>query len=91
MIQTIYNCGLKIQFTCEQNWFLMNDENDETALNRIHYAVEVKRCNMCDKPIYRVDKSMGLIWGVELGLSMAFDSMHYADKPENNPHGDINQ
>jgi hypothetical protein len=29
---------------------------------------------------------MGLIWGAELGLTMAFDPMHYADKPKNNPH-----
>jgi hypothetical protein len=31
---------------------------------------------------------MGLIWGVELGLCMAFDPMHHADKPENNPHAE---
>lgn len=87
MIQTIYNCGLQMQFTCEQNWFLMKDEVDKKALSRIHYAVEVKRCKMCDKSIYRVDKPMGLIWGTELGLCMAFDSMHYTDKPDNNPYG----
>ena len=86
MIQTIYNFGLQMQFTCEQNWVLMKDEVEEKALSRIHYAVEVKHCKMCDKPVYRVDKPMGLIWGTELGLCMAFDPMHYADKPENNPH-----
>jgi hypothetical protein len=88
MIQTLYNCGLQMKFTCDQNWFLMKDETDEKALSRIHYAVEVKRCKMCDKSVYRVDKPMGLIWGVELGLCMAFDPMHYADKPENNPHAE---
>jgi hypothetical protein len=91
MIQTIYNCGLQMQFTCDQNWFLMKDETDEKALSRIHYAVEVKHCKMCDKPVYRVDKPMGLIWGAELGLCMAFDPMHYADKPENKPHRENSQ
>jgi len=91
MIQTLYNCGLQMKFTCDQNWFLMKDETDEKALSRIHYAVEVKRCKMCDKSVYRVDKPMGLIWGVELGLCMAFDPMHYADKPENNPHAEYTE
>ena len=90
MIQTIYNCGLGKEFTCEQNWSLMNIETDKESLSKIHYAVEVKRCKMCDKSIYRVDKPMGLIWGAELGLCMAFDPIHYANKPENNIHAEKN-
>ncbi len=46
---------------------------------------------MCEKSVYRVDKPMGLIWGAELGLCMAFDPIHYADKSENNPHAEIFQ
>ncbi len=83
MIQTIYNCGLQMQFSCEQNWVLMKDEVEEKALSRIHYAVEVKHCKMCDKSIYRADKPMGLILGAELGLYMAFDPMHFAGKAKN--------
>jgi hypothetical protein len=70
--RTILNCGIGLEFECDQNWDSMSSvsENDKELFEGSLFK---KKCSHCNKIVHLVSSIKSLGNGAELGYCMMFD------------------
>ena len=70
--QFILNCGLGLEYQCNQDWKLM-ESLQKKALKRREFGIYVKKCSKCERFVYLVNNLQDLKSGAKLNYCMLFD------------------
>jgi len=70
--KTILNCGINLEFECDQKWDSMNPviENDNETFEG---SLERKKCTACNKTVHLIKSVKALTNGANLGFCMLVD------------------